>query len=653
MRAKSLVAVVLFVGVVSAQDPSRDERVYQAIRADDLQTLRALVGDGDVNAKDATGQTPLMVASAIGSLEAVRMLLASRADAKIVSGSGVTALHLAVTDAAKTRLLLEAGANADGVSQLGRTPLLIAASATGTEESVRLLLARGANVNAADSVGVSPLIAAAAMNNAAVARLLLAAGADPAATANIGQSATALMGAADNANVDLLRTLLARAVDVHAVSADRAGIVKNGAVLFGNVTALHQAVSSGSVDAVRLLLDAGARVDSQDIRGMTPLVWSVSTDRPDPEIVRLLVARGADPAVRTRDNESAIDWARKFNNPAVLKELGLRPVSVGAVRLVPTRAVPTTPRRALEQALPLLRLASGRMLTDGGCAACHAQPMAALTIELARARGWTSDLADGHVAQGAARLAADVPAMLQVRDGGGAPDTQLYMAVAMAAHGTAPSRATDALLLFLTAKQRADGSWRGVGATRAPMQDGDFSRTALAIRAITTYGAPARARVLQDSVARAAGWLAQQRPLTTEDRVMQLLGLSWAGSHAPLRQTRARELGALQRPDGGWAQTPHLESDAYATGQALFTLRELGAPAGDAGLQRGAMFLLRTQQEDGSWHVKSRAMKIQPYFESGFPHGHDQWISQTGTSWAAMALAVTAADAPAATRAAR
>jgi hypothetical protein len=37
-------------------------------------------------------------------------------------------------------------------------------------------------------------------------------------------------------------------------------------------------------------------------------------------------------------------------------------------------------------------------------------------------------------------------------------------------------------------------------------------------------------------------------------------------------------------------------------------------------------------------------MKIQPYFESGFPYGHDQWISQAGTAWAAMALTVT--DSP-------
>ena len=57
-------------------------------------------------------------------------------------------------------------------------------------------------------------------------------------------------------------------------------------------------------------------------------------------------------------------------------------------------------------------------------------------------------------------------------------------------------------------------------------------------------------------------------------------------------------------------------------------------------------FLLNTQAEGGSWHVASRAAKFQPYFESGFPYGHDQWISQMGTAWAANALAL-APDAPA------
>ena len=49
-------------------------------------------------------------------------------------------------------------------------------------------------------------------------------------------------------------------------------------------------------------------------------------------------------------------------------------------------------------------------------------------------------------------------------------------------------------------------------------------------------------------------------------------------------------------------------------------------------------YLLATQHADGSWYVRSRAPKFQPYFESGFPHGKDQFISAFATGWAAEAL---------------
>lgn len=74
------------------------------------------------------------------------------------------------------------------------------------------------------------------------------------------------------------------------------------------------------------------------------------------------------------------------------------------------------------------------------------------------------------------------------------------------------------------------------------------------------------------------------------------------------------------------------------------TLHQLGVPATDAAYRRGVAFLLRTQSPDGSWHVASRAPKFQPYFQSGFPHDHDQWISGSATAWAAIALSYTSSD---------
>jgi hypothetical protein len=450
------------------------------------------------------------------------------------------------------------------------------------------------------------------------------------------------MAAAYNGNVELTRLLLDQRADLAAISADRAGTVKNGSVQFGHVTALHMGTASGNVDVVKLLLDAGARVDPLDVRGMTPLMWSVSTDRPQPRIVRMLLDKGADVSLRSTLGENVLDWARKFNNPQVLAELKLE--AADSASAPPTTRVGErllAPREAVERSIPLLRSASAKMMTAGGCVACHAQPVTVMADDLARTRGWGIERDATEASLISASLSAASQSLMQAREGGGVPDTHLYNAMAMAAQHAAPSFATDALVRYLSAKQRAEGNWHGIGATRAPLQDGDFSRTAMSIRTLSVYGTPALKAQNMRRIERAAAWLSRQTPLSTEDRVMQLLGLKWANANSQLRDTRTSELVALQRADGGWSQTPYLASDAYATGQVLVTLRELEAAASGQALQRGAAFLLRTQREDGSWYVKSRAMKIQPYFESGFPYSHDQWISQTGTAWAVMALSQT------------
>ena len=53
---------------------------------------------------------------------------------------------------------------------------------------------------------------------------------------------------------------------------------------------------------------------------------------------------------------------------------------------------------------------------------------------------------------------------------------------------------------------------------------------------------------------------------------------------------------------------------------------------------RGVAFLVRTQLADGSWRVKSRSKPFQPYYETGFPHEKNQFLSAAATGWAATAL---------------
>jgi len=207
--------------------------------------------------------------------------------------------------------------------------------------------------------------------------------------------------------------------------------------------------------------------------------------------------------------------------------------------------------------------------------------------------------------------------MLERLDVPGTPDTPLFALTALANSGYKADRITDGVVANVTAQQSAAGHWvvpHG-SIARPPIEDGDIARTALGVLALKNYGAPGRAADFNERIARAGAWL-------------------------------AKAILASQRSDGGWPQRLELQSDAYATGQTLYALSasDVLSPREPA-YQKGVKYLLATQHADGSWYVRSRAPKFQPYFESGFPYGGDQWISQMATGWAAAAL-MLAIDEP-------
>jgi hypothetical protein len=224
----------------------------------------------------------------------------------------------------------------------------------------------------------------------------------------------------------------------------------------------------------------------------------------------------------------------------------------------------------------------------------------------------------------------------------GDSDTMSAILVGLADAGHKPDPATAATTHFILERQGADGAWR-IQAHRPPIESSDFQVTAISLRAIQTYLPASRRSDVQSAIRRAASWLASATPRSNEDRAYQLLGLKWAGTGGEVVRVRSRELIALQHADGGWSQIPSLPSDAYATGEALVALFESGALAPtDPVARKGIDFLLKTQLADGSWFVKTRALRIQPHFESGFPHGLDQFISAAATNWASTALTYAA-----------
>jgi squalene cyclase len=210
----------------------------------------------------------------------------------------------------------------------------------------------------------------------------------------------------------------------------------------------------------------------------------------------------------------------------------------------------------------------------------------------------------------------------------------------LSAEGFGATEATDAMAPLILRTQLPDGHWP-ITAHRPPIESSDIQVTATSMRVLQVYAPRYRRAAYDAAVRRAADWILRAKPAGTEARAFQLLALGWSRANPSAIRTAGRALVAEQRADGGWSQLPTLASDAYATGEALVALNQSSAIPVDApAFKRGIEFLLKTQRADGSWYVQSRAIAFQPYFETGFPYGKDQFISAAATNWATMALAL-------------
>ena len=219
-----------------------------------------------------------------------------------------------------------------------------------------------------------------------------------------------------------------------------------------------------------------------------------------------------------------------------------------------------------------------------------------------------------------------------------------YTLLSMGVQNEAPTPVIDAMIHHLLVIQDEAGQWRN-NLPRQPLQTSDVAPTALAIYGLKKYGFPGREAEISERIARAKAWLTKLKPANTEERAYQLLGLAWAGEAPKKLQKLASDLVKEQRKSGGWAQLASLEPDAYATGLSLFALSHAICTETPE-YRRGLAFLLGTQAPDGTWHVRARAYPFQPTMRSGYPYSRDSWISASGASWAAMAIASAVQDRP-------
>jgi ankyrin repeat protein len=657
-------AVLLLLEITRLAAGASSDDYYKAIRANDLAQLKSLISAGEVNAKDRRGATPLMYAASVGSVDAVKMLLAAGADAKAKNSFDATALMWGITNLEKVRLLVDAGAEVNARSKQGMTPLLIAASNAGSIEIVRLLVAKGAELQPrADSEaasaaaaatndqlaerrrksggagGYTTLLAAASANDLAMARLFVEKGVDVNAESKRGD--TALHFAAGAGNLAMVKLLLAKGANANAASHESIQ-VRKGPIGLNHLTALMYAAPYGTPELVGTLIDAGAEVNAKDVRDMTPLMLAVASETQNPDVVRLLLAKGADVKLKSVMGETALDWAKKFGNPEtirLLQEAGA-PGSAQEQTAAAAASEAADARTAMVKAVALLQRSSTEFFKESGCVGCHHQNFTAMAVGAARKAGIRIDEAAAEEQLKVVKtqwMGAQEP-LLQRLDPPGASDTLSFSLLGLAAVDYPGDAVTDAMVLNFAAEQTLDGSWCYGAIARSPISEGCIARAAIGARLMQIYGPPGMKAEFDQRIARARNYLLETKPKTTDDLAMRLLGLKWVAAEKEAIASAAKAVLEQQHADGGWAGNRYLASDAYSTAQAVYALGQSGAAGtADAG-RRGTEFLLKTQKPDGSWHVKSRAVKFQPYFQSGFPYDHDQWISATATALATMAL---------------
>ena len=288
-----------------------------ARKGDHAAVSRLLQQDGiDVDAAQVDGTTALHWAAYGGDAELAALLLDAGAEPDAVNRNGSTPLALACANGAAVVVarLLDAGADPH-LAPTGEPPILTCAR-SGRVAAVRALLARGADIDAVDAWrGQTPLMWAAAENHVPVMNLLLEAGAVVDASSTGGF--TALMFAVRQDARDALRLLVEAGAEVNVRMPDRAAQAAGRAPATGSL--LGMAVAIGHYTAAAMLLEAGADPNARDgggngilhglVRARAPqrrvanqFVDASGRDRSQLdglELMRMLLARGADPNART------------------------------------------------------------------------------------------------------------------------------------------------------------------------------------------------------------------------------------------------------------------------------------------------------------------------------------------------------------------
>lgn len=210
-----------------------------------------------------------------------QLLLQRGADPNHASPDGTPPLHHAIRkqNLEMIRILLDQGASVNGQGNEGAGPLHIAAIVENVE-IIELLCTRGAQVDAPGSPRIPPMFYAIFKNNEELLRAFLDQGAKLS-----NEMTTAYHTAASRGFPSMMRLLLKHA------SQSPSDVVSVNQTDHGGRCPLHIAADKGDLETVRILSEAGARMNDEDAKGATPL--DLATGPESQDVRDYLISRGA------------------------------------------------------------------------------------------------------------------------------------------------------------------------------------------------------------------------------------------------------------------------------------------------------------------------------------------------------------------------
>jgi hypothetical protein len=304
-------------------------------------------------------------------------------------------------------------------------------------------------------------------------------------------------------------------------------------------------------------------------------------------------------------------------------------------------AISTTPnqgvRDAATRAVRLIDRTSANFLTTRTCFTCHTQTLSAMVLRDARKVGLEIDETNFKRQY---QRAFEVHGVL----GGVRVDTVGYALWALDIGQHAADEKTEAMVEYVLNYQKDLGTWK-ITVDRPPAEASNFTTNYVALRGLNRYGNAKQREAIATRATAVKQWLESVNADDTEDQVFRLRLAHELKLPSEQVDRFVQKLLSEQDAEGGWLQKPGMKPDAYATALVLVALHDAGGVSHQhSAWQGGVDYLLRTQKPDGSWHVVSRAKPLQEYFESGFPHGKDQFISAFATGWATEALLMSLAQ---------